>query len=74
MPRYGDVSEIRWFKGPSGASSFHMMNAFETPDGKVRMDHHVTSTIAFPHIQADSGINVPPAWSWAVDSSAGRWT
>ncbi|MBO9669003.1 MAG: carotenoid oxygenase family protein [Sphingobium sp.] len=71
MPRYGDVSEIRWFKGPKGASSFHMMNAFETPDGKVHMDHHVTSTIAFPHIQADSGINVPP---WELGGGFQRWT
>jgi len=71
MPRYGDVSEMRWFKGPKGASSFHMMNAFETSDGKVHMDHHVTDTIAFPHIQADSGIHVAPQ-----DMGGGfqRWT
>lgn len=71
MPRYGDVSEMRWFKGPKGASSFHMMNAFETPDGKVHMDHHVTDTIAFPHIQADSGINVPPPM---LGGGLQRWT
>lgn len=71
MPRYGDVSQIRWFKGPKGASSFHMMNAFETPDGKVHMDHHVTDTIAFPHIQADSGISVPPAM---LGGGFQRWT
>jgi carotenoid cleavage dioxygenase len=71
MPRYGDVSEMRWFKGPKGASSFHMMNAFETPDGKVHMDHHVTDTIAFPFIQRDSGINVPP---WELGGGFQRWT
>ncbi len=71
MPRYGDVSQIRWFKGPKGASSFHMMNAFETADGKVHMDHHVTDTIAFPHIQADSGINVPPPM---LGGGFQRWT
>lgn len=76
MPRYGDVSEMRWFKGPKGASSFHMMNAFETPDGKVHMDHHITDTIAFPFIQADSGINVPPQnlgggfQRWTMDMTA----
>ncbi|MBB5985225.1 carotenoid oxygenase family protein [Sphingobium lignivorans] len=71
MPRYGDVSQIRWFKGPKGMSSFHMMNAFETDDGKVHMDHHVTDTIAFPHIQADSGINVPPQM---LGGGFQRWT
>jgi len=59
MPRYGDVSDMRWFKGPAGASTFHYMNAFESGDGKIHMDHHCTETIAFPFIQADSGINVP---------------
>ncbi|MCW2390766.1 carotenoid cleavage dioxygenase [Sphingobium sp. B1D7B] len=71
MPRYGDVSEIRWFKGPKGASSFHMMNAFETPDGKVHIDHHITDTIAFPHIRADSGIDVQP---WELGGGFQRWT
>ncbi len=60
MPRYGDVSEMRWFKGPAGASSFHYMNAFETPV-TARSISIITAprTIAFPFIQADSGINVP---------------
>jgi len=71
MPLRGDVKDLRWFKGPKGASSFHMMNAFETPDGKVHMDHHVTDTIAFPHIQADSGINVPPPM---LGGGFQRWT
>jgi carotenoid cleavage dioxygenase len=71
MPRYGDVSEIKWFKGPAGASSFHYMNAFEGPDGKIHFDHHCTDTIAFPFIQADSGINVPP---WELGGGFQRWT
>lgn len=71
MPRYGDVADLRWFKGPKGSSSFHMMNAYETPDGKVHMDHHVTDTIAFPHIQADSGLNVSP---WELGGGFQRWT
>ncbi len=71
MPRYGDVSEIKWFRGPAGASSFHYMNAFEGPDGKIHFDHHCTDTIAFPFIQADSGINVPP---WELGGGFQRWT
>jgi carotenoid cleavage dioxygenase-like enzyme len=76
MPLRGDVKDMRWFKGPKGVSSFHMMNAFETPDGKVHMDHHVTDTIAFPHIRADSGIDVPPQMlgggfqRWTMDMAA----
>lgn len=71
MPRYGDVSEMRWFRGPAGASTFHYMNAFEGPDGKVHLDHHCTDTVAFPFIQADSGISVAPQ-----DLGGGfqRWT
>lgn len=71
MPRYGDVSEMKWFRGPKGASSFHYMNAFEGPDGKIHFDHHCTDTIAFPFIQADSGINVPP---WELGGGFQRWT
>ncbi|MGF7169250.1 carotenoid cleavage dioxygenase [Sphingobium xanthum] len=71
MPLRGDVKDMRWFKGPKGVSSFHMMNAFETPDGKVHMDHHVTDTIAFPHIRADSGIDVPPQ---KLGGGFQRWT
>lgn len=71
MPRYGDVSEIKWFRGPAGASSFHYMNAFEGADGKIHFDHHCTDTIAFPFIQADSGINVPP---WELGGGFQRWT
>lgn len=71
MPRYGDVSEMRWFKGPKGASSFHYMNAFEDDAGLIHIDHHCTDTIAFPFIQADSGINVPP---WELGGGFQRWT
>ena len=31
MPRYGKVSEMRWFKGPKGVSAFHFVNAFDDP-------------------------------------------
>ncbi|MBN8818291.1 MAG: carotenoid oxygenase family protein [Sphingomonas sp.] len=71
MPRYGDVSEMRWFRGPKGVSSFHYMNAFEDGEGRIHFDHHATDTIAFPFIQADSGINVPPQ---ALGGGFQRWT
>jgi carotenoid cleavage dioxygenase-like enzyme len=73
MPRYGDVSEMRWFKGPKGVSVFHMMNAFEDAEGQVNLDQHLTPTNVFPFIQRASGIEVPPdeiggaLVRWSVD-------
>lgn len=60
MPRYGDVSELRWFRGPRGASCYHMMNAFEDADGRVHMDQCLSSVNAFPFIQRASGLSIPP--------------
>jgi carotenoid cleavage dioxygenase-like enzyme len=58
MPRYGDVSEMRWFKGPNGVSCYHMMNAFEDGEGRIHFDQCLSSSNAFPFIRAASGIEI----------------
>ncbi len=76
MPRYGDVAEMRWFKGPKGVSSYHMMNAFEDDQGRISMDHHMTATNAFEFIRRASGIDVNVAdifgglMRWTVDPTS----
>ena len=71
MPRYGNVSELRWFRGPRGASCFHIMNAFEDADGRIQFDQCLANVNVFPFIQRASGLNVPPAESGA---RLARWT
>jgi carotenoid cleavage dioxygenase-like enzyme len=71
MPRYGDVSEIRWFKGPKGVSCYHMMNAHEDAGGLIQFDQCLSSVNAFPFIQRASGLNIPP---WEMKSGLTRWT
>jgi carotenoid cleavage dioxygenase len=58
MPRYGDVSEMRWFKGPKGVSAYHFMNAFEDTDGVIHFDQCLSNTNAFPFIREASGIHM----------------
>jgi carotenoid cleavage dioxygenase len=71
MPRYGNVSEMRWFRGSKGVSCFHMMNAFEDAGGRIQFDQCLASVNAFPFIQRASGLNVPPA---EAGSRLARWT
>jgi carotenoid cleavage dioxygenase-like enzyme len=71
MPRYGDVSEIKWFKGPKGVSCYHMMNAHEDADGHLQFDQCLSSVNAFPFIQRASGLNIPP---WEMKGGLTRWT
>ena len=71
MPRYGDVSEMRWFEGPRGVSVYHMMNAFEDGAGGVHLDQCLSSTNAFPFIQRASGISIAP---WEMKSGLTRWS
>jgi carotenoid cleavage dioxygenase len=56
MPRYGSTQDLRWFRGPPGVSVYHIMNAFDSADGRVHLDMHFSDTNAFPFIRADSGI------------------
>jgi carotenoid cleavage dioxygenase len=71
MPRYGDVSEIRWFKGPKGVHSYHMMNAWEDAEGLLHFDACLNSTNAFAFIREPSGIHLQP---WEVQGALTRWT
>ncbi len=71
MPRYGDVSEMRWFKGPKGVFSYHMMNAHEDAAGLIQFDQCLANVNAFPFIQRASGLNIPP---WEAGGRLARWT
>jgi carotenoid cleavage dioxygenase len=71
MPRYGDVSEMRWFKGPKGVFCYHMMNAHEGADGLIQFDQCLSSVNAFPFIQRVTGLNIPP---WEAKGGLTRWT
>jgi carotenoid cleavage dioxygenase-like enzyme len=71
MPRYGDVSEMRWFKGPKGVFCYHMMNAHEDGDGLIQFDQCLSSVNSFPFIQRVTGLNIPP---WEAKSGLTRWT
>jgi len=71
MPRYGDVSEMRWFKGPKGVSAYHFMNAHEDASGVIHFDQCLSNTNAFPFIREASGIHMAP---WDVQGALTRWS
>lgn len=71
MPRYGDVSEIKWFKGPKGCHSYHMMNAWEDAEGMLHFDACLNNTNAFAFIREPSGIFMGPQ---DVVGALTRWT
>lgn len=71
MPRYGDVSDLRWFKGPKGVFCYHMMNAHEDEAGLIQFDQCLANVNAFPFIQKASGLAIPP---WDNGSRLARWT
>jgi carotenoid cleavage dioxygenase-like enzyme len=70
MPRYGKVDEMRWFKGPKGVFSFHMLNAWQEGD-KVHMDLCLSDTNPFPFIREAAGIHIMP---WEIKGGLMRWT
>jgi len=71
VPRYGDVKDMRWFRGPKGVSCFHIVNAFEDAEGRIHMDQCLADVNLFPFIQRASGLNVSPA---KANARLGRWT
>lgn len=77
MPRYGDVAQMRWFRGPKGVSCLHMMNAFEDMDGRIQLDQCLSNVIAFPFVQRASGLDIPPQEAggrlarWTLDPGSG---
>ena len=73
MPRYGNVEEMRWFRGPKGVSAYHFVNAFqEGLDGTlVHLDLCLSDTNAFPFIREPSGIHRQP---WEIQGGLTRWS
>jgi len=71
MPRYGDVSEVRWFKGPKGVHAYHMMNAFEDADGRIHLDQCLSASNAFSFIREASGLDLPQQ---TLGGGLTRWT
>ncbi len=56
MPRYGDVSEMKWIEGPIGVSCFHEVNGFDDGD-LVHIDLCLTDTNAFGFMREAGGIH-----------------
>ena len=76
MPRYGDVSEMKWIKGPVGVSCFHEVNGFD--DGElVHLDLCLTNTNAFQFMREAGGVHIPQQeiqgglMRWTIDMSQG---
>jgi len=70
MPRYGDVSEIKWIEGPKGVSCFHEVNAYD--DGKlVHIDLCLTNTNAFAFMREAGGVHVEQQ---DIQGALTRWT
>jgi len=70
MPRYGDVSEMKWIKGPVGVSCFHEVNAFDDGD-LVHIDLCLTDTNAFGFMREAGGIHRPQQ---EIQGALMRWT
>jgi carotenoid cleavage dioxygenase-like enzyme len=70
MPRYGDVSEIRWIEGPVGVSVFHEVNAYDDGD-LVHIDLCLTDTNAFPFMREAGGIERDQR---SLQGALTRWT
>ncbi len=69
VPRHGDVSQVRWFKGPA-RWSFHTLNAFEEGD-RLHIDLTVSEINGFAYIPAADG----KAWDpRRARSCLTRWT
>ena len=71
MPRYGNVADIKWFKGPKGVFCYHMMNAWEDEAGLLHFDQCLSNTNAFAFIREPSGIHMQP---WEIQGGLTRWT
>ncbi|HSG57185.1 MAG TPA: carotenoid oxygenase family protein [Paracoccaceae bacterium] len=75
MPRYGDVSEMKWIEGPVGVSCFHEVNAYDDGD-LVHIDLCLTDTNAFGFMREAGGIHrdqreIQGALTrWTIDMSA----
>ncbi|MEO6153176.1 MAG: carotenoid oxygenase family protein [Croceibacterium sp.] len=70
MPRYGQVSEMKWIKGPPGVSVFHEVNAYDDGD-LVHIDLCLTDTNAFSFMREAGGIEREQQ---SLQGALTRWT
>ena len=70
MPRYGQVSEMKWIKGPPGVSVFHEVNAYDDGD-LVHIDMCLTESNAFSFMREAGGIHKPQQ---ELQGALTRWT
>ncbi len=70
MPRYGDVSEMRWIEGPVGVSCFHEVNAYDDGD-MVHIDLCLSNTNAFPFMREAGGVHIDQR---EIQGALTRWT
>ncbi|BBC71927.1 carotenoid oxygenase [Altererythrobacter sp. B11] len=70
MPRYGDVSEMKWIKGPVGVSCFHEVNGYDDGD-LVHLDLCLSATNAFSFMREAGGIDIP---QHEIGGGLVRWT
>lgn len=70
MPRYGDVSQMRWIEGPVGVSCFHEVNAYEDGD-LVHIDLCLTNTNAFAFMREAGGVHIDQR---EIQGALTRWT
>ena len=70
MPRYGDVSEMKWIEGPIGVSCFHEVNGFDDGD-LVHLDLCLTNTNAFAFMREAGGIDIAQQ---DIQGGLVRWT
>lgn len=70
MPRYGDVSEMKWIEGPVGVSCFHEVNAYDDGD-LVHIDLCLTNTNAFQFMREAGGITIAQQ---DIQGALTRWT
>jgi len=69
MPRYGSVTEMRWFRAPP-CSAFHFINAF-TSGHTVHLDFSVANVPVFPFIRDASNLHVAPQ---DISGEMTRWS
>lgn len=68
MPRYGKGEDVRWFRGPNGVHSYHILNAYEDGD-RIHLDMCMFNTNMIPFVREDTpGLDIQP------DGSLARWT
>ncbi len=70
LPRDGQASDVRWFRGPTQGFQGHTLNAFDE-DGKVYVDMPVTGGNIFYFFPQADGYVPPPE---TLAASLMRWT